>query len=78
MVDAGGSVVAHGVTDGRGRYRFGELAPGSYTVTSSGYGPTASRASVSGGRVAPVDLALGDRAVQWRSTSPEPAGPQRV
>jgi hypothetical protein len=42
-----------------GRYEFGDLLPGAYTLTASGYAPVASRIDLTAERV-DRDIALGD------------------
>lgn len=60
LVDAHGNVAGSTLTADDGRYEFGGLAPGTYTLTASGYAPVAHRVSLSGERT-DRDLVLGDR-----------------
>lgn len=64
LVDGAGAVVAPGVTDERGSYRFADVAPGPYTVTASTYGPVAAHVEVGSGTQRVSDLGLGWDAAQ--------------
>ena len=59
VVDAAGKVVTGAMTDEEGRYLINDLEAGEYTVIASGYAPTASRITLSGGRQARHDVTLG-------------------
>ncbi|HEV7899928.1 MAG TPA: carboxypeptidase-like regulatory domain-containing protein [Planosporangium sp.] len=59
LMDGCGNVAGSTVTGEDGRYEFGDLLPGGYTLTASGYAPVASRIDLVGERV-DRDIALGD------------------
>jgi uncharacterized surface anchored protein len=50
LVDASGSVAGSTVTGEDGRYQFGDLLPGVYTLTASGFAPVAARVDLVGER----------------------------
>ena len=58
LVDGDGDVVASAVTGADGRYEFGDVPTGTYTLTAAGYAPVATRVELDGGRL-DCDLALG-------------------
>jgi EmrB/QacA subfamily drug resistance transporter len=60
LMDGYGNVVGSTMTGEDGRYEFGDLLPGVYTLTASGYAPVASRVDLVGEHVN-RDIALGDR-----------------
>jgi uncharacterized protein YfaS (alpha-2-macroglobulin family) len=59
LMDGYGDVAASTVTGEDGRYEFGDLLPGAYTLTASGYAPVASRVDLVGAGVN-RDIVLGD------------------
>lgn len=59
VVDAAGQVVTGAMTDEEGRYLINDLEAGEYTVIASGYAPSASRITLSGGQQARHDVTLG-------------------
>jgi EmrB/QacA subfamily drug resistance transporter len=59
LVDADGNVAGLALTDESGRYSFGNLPEGDYTVVASGYPPAASRLRVSSGEPHAHDVQLG-------------------
>jgi EmrB/QacA subfamily drug resistance transporter len=69
LVDGYGNVAGSTVTGEDGRYEFGDLLPGAYTLTASGYAPVAARVDLVGDRT-DRDIALGLRA----PAVPLPAG----
>jgi EmrB/QacA subfamily drug resistance transporter len=62
LVDGYGNVAGTMVTGEDGRYEFGDLLPGVYTLTASGYAPVASRIDLTGDR-SRHDVVLGDPAM---------------
>jgi uncharacterized membrane protein YgaE (UPF0421/DUF939 family) len=60
LTDADGTVVATGLTGGDGRYAFGALKDGQYTLAASagGYHPVARRVITSGGEEVRADIEL--------------------
>jgi hypothetical protein len=59
LVDSFGNVAAWALTGDEGWYEFHDLAPGSYTLTASGYAPVATRVELAGDRTDRRDIALG-------------------
>jgi EmrB/QacA subfamily drug resistance transporter len=59
LVDGYGNVAGTTVTAGDGRYEFGGLLPGAYTLTASGYAPVAARVDLAGERT-DHDVLLGE------------------
>jgi hypothetical protein len=59
LVDGYGNVVGASITGADGRYEFGDLLPGTYTLTASGFAPVACRIDLVGER-ADRDMTLGD------------------
>ncbi|MEJ2867190.1 carboxypeptidase regulatory-like domain-containing protein [Actinomycetospora sp. OC33-EN08] len=58
LVGADGNVVGAAVTGQDGSFDFPEVAPGTYTITASGYAPVASEIEVGTGRPTEVTLTL--------------------
>ncbi|MDL5157711.1 MSCRAMM family protein [Actinomycetospora termitidis] len=58
LVGADGNVVGAAVTGTDGTFDFPEVAPGTYTITASGYAPVASEIEVGTGRPSEVTLTL--------------------
>ncbi|MPY57331.1 MSCRAMM family protein, partial [Streptomyces spongiae] len=58
LLDITGSVVGTLTTSADGAFRFGDLAPGEYTVLASGYPPVATVLQVAGGDGTERDLRL--------------------
>ncbi|GII23444.1 MFS transporter [Planosporangium mesophilum] len=59
LMDGYGNVAGSITTGADGRYEFGDLLPGRYTLTASGYAPVATRIDLAGERI-DRDIALGD------------------
>jgi hypothetical protein len=62
LLDGYGNVAGAAVTGEDGRYEFGDLLPGGYTLTASGYAPVAARIDLAGERT-DRDIMLGDPAM---------------
>ena len=58
LVDDAGNVVAATMTDADGGYTFGDLPEGSYTVVATGYPPSVSMLTLSGGKETEHDVVL--------------------
>jgi hypothetical protein len=58
LVGSDGNVVGAAVTGDDGTFTFPEVAPGTYTITASGYAPVASEIEVGAGRPSEVTLTL--------------------
>ncbi|WP_433801569.1 MSCRAMM family protein [Actinomycetospora sp. CA-084318] len=58
LVGADGNVVGAAVTGEDGSFDFPEVAPGTYTITASGYAPVASEIEVGAGQPSEVTLTL--------------------
>ncbi|MER7916159.1 MULTISPECIES: MFS transporter [unclassified Streptomyces] len=59
LLSASGEVVATATTDPDGAYTLGNLAPGAYTVVTSGYGPVLADVTLDEGTSREVDLNVG-------------------
>ncbi|MFJ6662499.1 MFS transporter [Streptomyces sp. NPDC091383] len=59
LLSASGEVVATATTDPDGAYTLGNLAPGAYTVVTSGYGPVLTDVTLDEGTSREVDLNVG-------------------
>lgn len=58
LVGSDGNVVGAAVTGDDGTFTFPEVAPGTYTITASGYAPVASEIEVGAGQPSEVTLTL--------------------
>ncbi|GAY08427.1 MFS transporter [Pseudonocardia sp. N23] len=58
LIDPSGNVVGSTVTDADGTFAFDDLAEGTYTITASGYAPTASVVQVTAGGASTTEIAF--------------------
>ncbi|WP_103381471.1 MFS transporter [Pseudonocardia dioxanivorans] len=73
LIDPSGNVVGSTVTDADGAFAFDDLAEGTYTITASGYAPTAAVVQVTAGGASTTEIAFPPPVVAGSAPATTPA-----
>ncbi|MFC7660965.1 carboxypeptidase regulatory-like domain-containing protein [Pseudonocardia benzenivorans] len=73
LIDPSGNVVGSTVTDADGAFAFDDLAEGTYTITASGYAPTAAVVQVTAGGASTTEIAFPPPVVAGSAPATPPA-----